>query len=127
MEPWLDVPLEPRWSLWFTYSVYNTTTFPFQWDVKEDLPLQFTVYRTKSSGEDVLYTSTLAADSGNVTARNPNIHAFVWRNTTEQNVTIAVRMVPGYEGSRYEPGHDPATTNCPPSFCEGTSSMMAAT
>ena len=112
-----DLVIQPGWSLWLTYSVYNTTMFQFQWDVREDVPVQFTFYRTKSTGEDVLYTSTAPADSGNVTARHPNIHAFVWRNTTDQNVTLGVRLPPGYEGARYEPGTDPATSNCPPAFC----------
>ena len=117
----VDIPLEapqpatlqPGWSLWLTYSVYNTTTFRFQWDVQQDLPVQFTVYRTKSTGEEVLYTSTGPRDAGNVTAQHPNVHAFVWRNVNPGNVTIDIRMAPGYQGGRYPPGGDPATSNCP--------------
>lgn len=108
-----DATLQPGWSLWLTYGVYNTTTFPFQWHVQDDRSVQFTVYRTKSTGEDVLYTSTGPRDEGNITARHPNIHAFVWRNINDENATISLRMVPGYQGARYPPGGDPATTNCP--------------
>jgi hypothetical protein len=108
-----EATLQPGWSLWLTYSVYNTTTFPFEWTVTQDVPVQFTVYRTKSTGEEVLYTTTATSDAGNVTARHPNIHAFVWRNINDANVTVSLGVAPGYQGARYPPGGDPATTNCP--------------
>jgi hypothetical protein len=111
--PWLNSTLEAGWSLWLNYNIYNTTALPFDWIVAEGEAVQFTVYRTKSTGEDVLYTSTAANDTGSVTARHPNIHALVWRNINADNVTIQIRVSEGYAGARYQPGADPAKSNCP--------------
>lgn len=110
---WQNATVEAGESMWLNYGIYNTTVIPFEWFVHDGKAVQFTVYRTKSSGEEVLYNVTAPQDASEVTARHPNIHSLVWRNINEEVVTIQLRVPEGYTGERYGPGADPAKTNCP--------------
>jgi hypothetical protein len=117
--PWENATIEAGGSVWLNYSLYNTTALPFEWLVHEGKMVQFTVYRTKSSGEEVLYTMNASRDANEVTARHPNIPSLVWRNTNDEAVTIQFRVPVGYTGERYASGADPAKTNCP-TLCSST-------